>query len=221
MTCAIYVAMSAAMKLNEELERFAEDLPARLRADDSKMFPSLESKWDEENEVAADCFGGEWVQRGATLWVPAMVKGRGVKGKRRERLLSFRLDLHRDRSGDEDWAHASDALLVVAFWGERDEYWCNDELVVSPQGRLANEEVWSKCGANREFNGRLLLWLEPGEKPCSYSEGCWLFAIPLRTITDPDELDRRVVKPIVALLTESAAAAAAIEEAQAIKWAVT
>lgn len=214
MVCQIFEVLDAAWKLGGEVERLVPEIESSLTRAGLKI-ESEKSSWD-ESKVGGDT--GEWFQRGSTRVIYLNLREAGKRGKSRIRALSFRVEMHRDQDEETRWPHARSALLIVGFWGDANGNWENDELVTTAHGRLADGDAWSCCTNQRHAESKLLEWLDPDEVANSnWSQRCWVFAIPMKVLTNSSKVDSQVATP-VRMLMDNAGPDKALAGVDAVVW---
>jgi hypothetical protein len=203
--------MGAAKRASSELDQLKEDMVARLKKAD--LSKNSDWQWDD----MADEESVEWAQLGATMLIPLALKVKGAKGKPKERHLSVRFDLHRDKPEESAWEHATSALLVLGYWPHRDGNWSNQELRMSNSGRLRDENAWQKCGNHTHGKGRLLEWAEE-RGGNDWAQRAWTFGLPLKAIKNPGSVQTEIIAPLVGLLLSNLGPEIVLSKTQAFRW---
>ena len=216
--CPIFQTFRAAKLVSSELNSLWEEIPKRLKNEAPDLFNKALNE-DEDDIITEETTG--WAYLGATCLVPVSLREKGARGRARDRKLSLRYDLYRELSDDHPvWKHASDALLVIGYWPSKDEYWGNEEMVVTAGGRLKDEAAWKGCKTNRQADGRLLEWAEIAEGK-NWSQRSWIFAVPIRSIRDPDSVGKQIVEPVINLLVKDKDPKVALSGTEAVTWSQT
>jgi hypothetical protein len=212
--CPIFQTFSAAKAISTELDQLVGDIVARLRRADPDLFKQAEKyEWD-------DCLTEEeltWLWTGGALTIQAsMKKGAGTP---KVRNLSLRFDLTRLQEEQSSWRHASEALIVVGYSPLKDRPWENELLAVTANGRLRDDGAWEACKTNRHAGGRLLQYTEAGlVDGATWAQRPWIFAIPLRSLENPDSVDKHIIQPIISLLVKNDAPDKSLTATDAITW---
>jgi hypothetical protein len=146
-----------------------------------------------------------------------MKKGAGTP---KVRYLSLRFDLNRKVPEDHSsWQHASEALIVVGYSPLKDRPWNSELLAVTAKGHLSEKEAWEGCKNNRHAGGKLLQYTEAGlADGTNWAQRPWIFAVPLRSLKDPESVDKHIIEPIVSLLAKNEAPDESLAATDAITW---
>jgi len=190
MSCPIFQAASAMKLIETELNALIDELGQQLSGYSSARFSIEDGSWKWADGES------DWV----THWhgVEFPVK---LSGARRPRKLSLRFELTRDLLKNPAWAHATDALLIVAYDPHVGREW-SSEMAVRADGRLADEDAWIECKASM-VEGKLLEWSAASISGApGWSQRSWLFAVPLRALSSPEALQHGVTNVIGGLLSD-------------------
>jgi hypothetical protein len=90
-------------------------------------------------------------------------------------------------------------------------------MIVTRDGRLRIQEAWEACRNNRHADGRLLEWAEVAEGT-KWTQRGWIFALPLRSLKDPESVDKQIIQPVLKLLTKDEDPSLCLAGTDAIKW---
>ena len=209
--CPIFQTFHAAKLASIELESLRDEIISRLKKAEPDVFKKADDSDEESDEALA------WVWLGTTYKVPTTLREKSAK-KARSRILSIRFDLYREVSNTlAPWKHALDALLIIGFWPLKEGSWTNAELCVTADGRLQDSEAWEQCRKHRHADGRLLEWANAGDGP-SWAQRGWIFAVPIRSFSDPKSVDKHLVHPLVGLLTKGKDPKIVLGGTDAIVW---
>lgn len=112
--------------------------------------------------------------------------------------IALYFDLHRDGQ-PTSWPPSQEALLIVGYDKSFDNGWAFDHLGFYTDGTLRDPDARSSVFPLAESGNRLLVW-DQDDANAPWHRRCWAFALPLRELTDPDEVEKQITSPFVALL---------------------
>lgn len=128
--------------------------------------------------------------------------------------LCLYLDLA--RAGEKtDWPWGERAILLVAFGPDSDDGWNVEHLAFGTDGRISREEH------RRYFSpspcGRLLEWEAQANAEMGWAQRPWAFGVELKYLSGPEQVEKQVIQPLLALL-KNAPAQTAFESNEIVIW---
>jgi hypothetical protein len=211
--CPIFATYLAASRLETEIDALVDEFESQLSSEDTGKITVIRknSQWDEDEYRYASH--------------RSKVSVGGSRGKPRSRWLTLHFDLMRPQESPLLWAHASDALLIVAYCSDAGEWYSAKGLAVLSSGRLENQDVWENVSRSAAIENKLLVWDEGGDKKHTdwsqqnVSEEDWIFGAVLRQVTDSDAIKKMLVLPVASLLLGKTPAQV-FNGTNAIKWEI-
>lgn len=210
--CPIFEVISAAVKLDSELSLLPDAIMNGLKNHDQFQVDEKNLEWENnpsENE-------GEWVNSASTMIIPFKYKRNGQRGRPRANVLSIRFDLTR-KTSNASWKHAKDALLVIGYSPDpqNEGYWESHLLAVNPDGRLPI--IDDDYDPVNKIQGNLLLCVDDPSVDSSCIDNHWVFAVPMKEITNAEKVSTEIIAPIARLL-EGDGPAEALKNTSAVEW---
>lgn len=213
--CQIFTTFVAAERVWKEIEYLVDEFSSSVKDHSKDGVAIHKTTWGSSDDL-------DDPPNQTNVWCDCDLRLR-LKGKGpfRSRLLTLYFDLARDLVPKDkaDWPQAREALLVVGFDPRQKGGSWAPYAAVHPEGRLKEAEAWDACRNHVFADGRLLEAEETSVSDEGWSQRAWLFAIPLRRLTNADAVLEQLTKPVVALLSDKEPEIA-LAGTEAVKWNV-
>lgn len=142
---------------------------------------------------------------------------RVYKNQKRTAQLVLYFELSRDGQPTA-WPYSHSPVLIVAYDYDYDNGWTVEMLARGTDGQIEDPETRKNVRSLKTFANQIFVWAADETGSFQWPRLSWGFGVELTSLTDPEQVERHIIQPLLDLLKENKEPATAFQDAQLVTW---